>query len=135
VRTDPAPELMHWLFCLSVASVLLTGFIFFSFLLPYSPWRNVDGCVLPESPLLSSIVFIVFAYFMLMGIVYGFVVGSVRSMNDLVRMMSQAIIDMMSFLILAFILGQFIALFNWTGIGSWIALAGASGRGAMGLTG
>ncbi|MGO3180918.1 MAG: AbgT family transporter, partial [Brevibacterium linens] len=79
--------------------------------------------------------FIVFAYFMLMGVVYGFVVRTVRSMNDLVRMMSQSIIDMMSFLILAFILGQFIALFNWTGIGSWIAVAGASGLEAIGLTG
>jgi aminobenzoyl-glutamate transport protein len=117
------------------SALLLTALILFSVLIPNSPWRNEDGGFLPESPLLSSIVFIVFAYFMLMGVVYGFVVRTVRSMNDLVRMMSQSIIDMMSFLILAFILGQFIALFNWTGIGSWIAVAGASGLEAIGLTG
>jgi aminobenzoyl-glutamate transport protein len=135
VKAELEPAEKHGLIWSMVSALLLTGLILFSVLIPNSPWRNEDGGFLPESPLLSSIVFIVFAYFMLMGIVYGFVVGSVRSMNDLVRMMSQAIIDMMSFLILAFILGQFIALFNWTGIGSWIAVAGASGLEAIGLTG
>ncbi|MBE4695375.1 AbgT family transporter [Brevibacterium casei] len=118
-----------------LAALALTAVILVAVLIPDSPWRNEDGGFLPKSPLLSSIVFIVFAYFMLMGVVYGVVVGTVRSMNDIVRMMAESIIDMMSFLILAFILGQFIALFNWTGIGSWIAVAGASGLEAIGLTG
>ncbi|RAG74274.1 AbgT family transporter, partial [Burkholderia multivorans] len=118
-----------------LSALALTAVILVSVLIPDSPWRNEEGGFLPKSPLLSSIVFIVFAYFMLMGVVYGIVVGTIRSMNDVVRMMAQSIIDMMSFLILAFILGQFIALFNWTGIGSWIAVAGASGLEAIGLTG
>ena len=118
-----------------LSALALTAVILFAVLLPDSPWRNEEGGFLPKSPLLSSIVFIVFAYFMLMGVVYGIVVGTIRSMNDVVRMMAQSIVDMMSFLILAFILGQFIALFNWTGIGSWIAVAGASGLEAIGLTG
>ncbi|MCU4297853.1 AbgT family transporter [Brevibacterium permense] len=135
IKAELQPEEKRGLIWSLVAALLLTAVILFSVLIPNSPWRNEDGGFLPESPLLSSIVFIVFAYFMLMGVVYGFVVRTVRSMNDLVRMMSQSIIDMMSFLILAFILGQFIALFNWTGIGSWIAVAGASGLEAIGLTG
>ncbi|SMX93042.1 aminobenzoyl-glutamate transport protein [Brevibacterium iodinum ATCC 49514] len=135
IKAELEPEEKRGLIWSLVAALLLTAVILFSVLIPNSPWRNEDGGFLPESPLLSSIVFIVFAYFMLMGVVYGIVVHTVRSMNDLVKMMSQSIIDMMSFLILAFILGQFIALFNWTGIGSWIAVAGASGLEAIGLTG
>lgn len=135
IKAELEPEEKKGLIWAVVSGLVLTAVFLFAFLLPASPWRNEDGGFLPESPLLSSIVFIVFAYFMLMGVVYGFVVRTVRSMNDLVRMMSQSIIDMMSFLILAFILGQFIALFNWTGIGSWIAVAGASGLEAIGLTG
>ncbi|MGC3020065.1 AbgT family transporter [Brevibacterium sp. FAM 24630] len=135
IRAELEPQEKRGLIWAVLAALLLTALILFSVLIPNSPWRNEDGGFLPESPLLSSIVFIVFAYFMLMGVVYGFAVRTVRSMNDLVRMMSQSIIDMMSFLILAFILGQFIALFNWTGIGSWIAVAGASGLEAIGLTG
>ncbi|GAA1561325.1 AbgT family transporter [Brevibacterium picturae] len=135
VKAELEPEEKRGLVWSLVSAVLLTAVVLFGVLIPDSPWRNEDGGFLPKSPLLSSIVFIVFVYFMLMGVVYGFVVRTVRSMNDLVRMMSQSIIDMMSFLILAFILGQFIALFNWTGIGSWIAVAGASGLEAIGLTG
>lgn len=135
IKAELEPEEKKGLIWAVVSGLVLTAVFLFAFLLPSSPWRNEDGGFLPESPLLSSIVFIVFAYFMLMGVVYGFVVHTVRSMNDLVKMMSQSIIDMMSFLILAFILGQFIALFNWTGIGSWIAVAGASGLEAIGLTG
>lgn len=135
VKAELEPEEKRGLVWSLVSAVLLTAVLLFGVLVPDSPWRNEDGGFLPKSPLLSSIVFIVFAYFMLMGVVYGFVVRTVRSMNDLVRMMSQSIVDMMSFLILAFILGQFIALFNWTGIGSWIAVAGASGLEAIGLTG
>lgn len=135
IKAELEPEEKKGLIWAVVSGLVLTAVFLFAFLLPSSPWRNEDGGFLPESPLLSSIVFIVFAYFMLMGVVYGIVVHTVRSMNDLVKMMSQSIIDMMSFLILAFILGQFIALFNWTGIGSWIAVAGASGLEAIGLTG
>lgn len=135
VKPELEPEEKKGLIWALVSALILTAVLLLAFLVPNSPWRNEDGGFLPESPLLSSIVFIVFAYFMLMGVVYGFVVRSVRSMNDVVRMMSDSIVDMMSFLILAFILGQFIALFNWTGIGSWIAVAGADGLESVGLTG
>ena len=70
-----------------------------------------------------------------MGVVYGVVVKTVTKMADVVDMMGKALIDMIGFLVLAFILGQFIALFNWTGIGSWIAVTGAEGLKAANLTG
>jgi aminobenzoyl-glutamate transport protein len=42
---------------------------------------------------------------------------------------------MLPFIVLAFILGNFIALFNWSGIGTWIAVTGAAGLEGVGLTG
>lgn len=130
-----APREKRGLWLSLAAAAVLTAIILVSTLVPASPWRNEEGGFLPTSPLLDSIVFIVFAYFMVMGIVYGSVVGTVTGMNDVVSMMGRALGDMMSFLVLAFILGQFIALFAWTGIGSWIAVQGASGLEASGLTG
>lgn len=130
---DPREQRGLWLSL--AAAAVLTVVILASTLAPASPWRNEEGGFLPSSPLLDSIVFIVFAYFMVMGIVYGAVVGTVKGMSDIVSMMGRALGDMMSFLVLAFILGQFIALFAWTGIGSWIAVQGASGLEASGLTG
>ncbi|WP_104053222.1 MULTISPECIES: AbgT family transporter [unclassified Arthrobacter] len=113
-----------------VAAVILTGV-----LLPDSPWRNDDGGYLPKSPLLSSIVFIVFIMFTVPGLVYGKITGTIASGKDVPRVMGSSIKDMSGFLVLAFILGQFIALFNWSGIGNWLAVAGASGLESIGLTG
>ncbi|OKL53055.1 P-aminobenzoyl-glutamate transporter [Bowdeniella nasicola] len=118
-----------------IAGGILTVVMLVSILVPNSPWRNEEGAFLPSSPLLKSIVFIVFAYFMLMGAVYGKIVGLVNSVGDLVGFMVQALKDVLGFLVLAFILGQFIALFNWTGIGQLTAVKGAEFLENIGLTG
>ena len=118
-----------------IAGVALAVIIAVAVTLPGSPWRNEEGGYLPRSPLLSSIVFIVFAMFVVPGLVYGKIVGTIATGKDVPRVMGQAIRDMAGFLVLAFILGQFIALFNWSGIGQWIAVAGATGLEAIGLTG
>ncbi|WP_317259702.1 AbgT family transporter [Kocuria atrinae] len=112
-------------------AVVLTVFA----LLPNSPWRNEEGNFLPASPLLASIVFIIFVFFSVSGYVYGRIAGSIRGFKDVPVMMGEALKDMTSFLVLAFILGQFIALFNWSGIGSWIAVTGATGLQNVGVTG
>ncbi|MFJ3402602.1 AbgT family transporter [Promicromonospora sp. NPDC090134] len=115
---------------LLVAAVLTVAFV-----LPGSPWRNEDGGFLPESPLLGSITFVIFVLFMVPGIVYGVVTRTVTSMKDVPRLLEQSVKDMAGFLVLAFVLGQFIALFNWSGVGQWIAVAGAGGLESSGLTG
>lgn len=117
------------------ASVVLTVVMLVSVMVPGSPWRNDAGGFLPKSPLLDSIVFIVFAYFMVMGIAYGMVLGSIKSMTDVVSHMGEAMKDMVDFLVLAFILGQFVALFSWTGIGTFTAVKGAALLESMHLTG
>lgn len=104
-------------------------------LIPGSPWRNDEGNFLPESPLLDSVTFIVFALFLVPAIVYGFVSGSLKRAADVPKVMGRGIKDMSSFIVLAFVLGQFIALFNWTGVGSALAVSGADGLEAIGLTG
>ena len=117
-------------------AVLVTGLVIVAaVLLPGSPWRNDQGEFLPRSPLLNSIVFIVFALFAVGGYVYGRVAKSIAGFNDVPRLMGLALKDMIPFLVLAFVMGNFIALFNWSGLGSWIAVSGAEGLQATGLTG
>ena len=130
---DPAER--KGLLAAVLAGAALTALVLVAALLPESPWRNEEGGFLPRSPLLSSIVFLVFSYFVVLGAVYGAVVGTLRSTRDAVEMMTAAIREMLPFLVLAFVLGNFIALFNWSGIGSWIAVTGAAGLEAIGLTG
>ena len=118
-----------------LSGVLLTALILLAVLPEGSPWRNEEGGFLPKSPLLSSIVFIVVAYFMVVGTAYGVIVGTLRSTRDAVAMMSDALKEMLPSIVLAFILGNFISLFNWSGIGTWIAVTGAAGLENAGLTG
>ncbi|MGO2613351.1 AbgT family transporter [Corynebacterium flavescens] len=118
-----------------IATIIVAAIVIAAILVPGSPWRNETGGFLPKSPLMSSIVFLVFLFFLVFGVVYGRVVGTVKGIGDVVNMMIGALKDMMSFLILAFILGQFVALFAWTGIGAFTAVKGAAFLESIGLTG
>jgi len=84
---------------------------------------------------MQSTVFIVVLYFVVMGLVYGIAAGTVKSVPDVTEMMGSAIKEMTGFLVLAFILGQFIALFNWSGIGTWTAVKGAEALESAGIGG
>ncbi|OFS19465.1 P-aminobenzoyl-glutamate transporter [Corynebacterium sp. HMSC04H06] len=130
---EPKERKALWMSLL--AGLVLTAVILAVVLIPGSPWRNGEGGFLPESPLLDSIVFIICAYFWVFGITYGAVVGTIKGMADVVTMMMGALKDMLSFLVLAFILGQFVALFAWTGIGTFTAVKGAAFLESIGLTG
>lgn len=100
-----------------------------------SPWRNDAGNFLPESALMDSIVFITFVLFLAPGIVYGFVAGTLKTAADVPKVMGEGIKEMAPFLVLAFMLGQFIALFNWSNVGPALAKVGADGLQGTGLTG
>lgn len=104
-------------------------------LVPNSPWRNEEGGFLPKSPLMGSLVFIIFVLFAVSGYVYGRVAGTVRGMKDVPTIMGLALKDLIPFLVIAFILGQFVALFNWSGIGSWTAVKLATALQDAGVTG
>ncbi|WP_257964828.1 AbgT family transporter [Corynebacterium coyleae] len=130
--TKPERRGLMWA---GVATLIVTAIILFAVLIPDSPWRNEEGGFLPKSPLLQSIVFIVFTYFMVLGIVYGKVAGTVKNIKDVVDMMTKAMGEMLGFLVLAFILGQFISLFSWSGIGTFSAVKGAEMLEAAGITG
>ncbi|MGP9734938.1 AbgT family transporter [Brachybacterium sp. AOP42-C2-15] len=135
MRAALTPKENKGLLVAVLAGVVLTALILVAVLPAGSPWRNEEGGFLPKSPLLSSIVFIVVAYFMVVGTAYGVIVGTLRSTRDAVQMMSDALKEMLPFIVLAFILGNFISLFNWSGIGTWIAVTGAAGLENVGLTG
>lgn len=117
------------------ATLVLTIITVVAVLVPNSPWRNEDGGFLPDSPLMESSVFLVVMYFVVMGLAYGAAAGTVKSVTDMTDMMDEAMKDMIGFLILAFILGQFIALFNWSGIGTFTAVKGAQVLESAGISG
>jgi aminobenzoyl-glutamate transport protein len=104
-------------------------------LVPASPLRNDTGGYLPDSPLLDSVVTLVFLAFFVPALAYGLAAGVIRRGADVPLLMGRALKDLSGFIVLAFILGQFIALFAWTNIGAWLAVSGAQLLESIGLTG
>ncbi|WP_432504172.1 AbgT family transporter [Kineococcus arenarius] len=102
---------------------------------PGSPMRNEDGGYLPTSPLLGSVVFLVVVMLTVPALVFGRANGTLRRITQVPAAMADAVKDMAPFIVLAFVLGQFIALFTWSRVGTWMAVAGASALRSLDLTG
>lgn len=110
-------------------NAIISGFvylmiIFIAIIWPDSPLRNEDGKMIP-SPFLEGIVPIILFFFMTIGIVFGITNGKIKSTKDFGNYMSESIKDLSSYIVLIFAIAQFIAYFNWTNIGTWIAVNGA----------
>jgi aminobenzoyl-glutamate transport protein len=66
----------------------------------------------------------IFLGFLIPGIAYGVRTGSLRSDKDVARVLSETMAGMGSYLVLAFIAGQFIAWFAYSGLGEMFAISG-----------
>jgi aminobenzoyl-glutamate transport protein len=93
------------------------------------------GIIVQIGPFLASIVTLIMLLFLVCGIVYGVVAGTIRSDRDVAQMSSEGVAVLGSYIVLAFAAAQFIAYFNWSNLGLIMAIQGASGLQAIGFTG
>ncbi|MCR9104224.1 MAG: AbgT family transporter [Gammaproteobacteria bacterium] len=77
------------------------------------------------SPFFKSLVGAFLVLFLLAGWSYGRAAGTIRSSQDLVDMMSDAMKDMGYYLVLAFFAAHFVAMFGWSNLGLITAVHGA----------
>jgi aminobenzoyl-glutamate transport protein len=86
-------------------------------------------------PFLAAIVTLIMLLFLVCGIVYGVVAGTIRSDRDVAQMSSEGVAVLGSYIVLAFAAAQFIAYFNWSNLGLILAINGASALQTIGFTG
>jgi aminobenzoyl-glutamate transport protein len=99
-----------------------------------SAWRNSAGSLTAnDAPLMRSIVPMIFCFFLLPGVVYGYITGAFKSHRDVIAAMSKSMGTMAYYIVLAFFIAQFIAAFNQSNIGVLLALEGAAALKAAGL--
>lgn len=99
-----------------------------------SPLRDGEGQLGAfGSPMMRSIVPFIFLFFLIPGIVYGCVAGTVTSHRDIVDGMGKAMSSMGYYIVMAFFAAQFIAAFSSSNIGVLLAMSGASWLGGMAL--
>lgn len=98
--------------------------------------RNADtGSLIEGSPLLAGIIPLLLILFLATSIPYGVSIGKIKSSGDVPKYMTLAIKDMSPFIVLAFIIGQFLAYFNWSNLGLILAISGANLLQSTGFTG
>ena len=101
----------------------------------WGPLRNQETGGVANSPFLRGIVTLIFVFFLIPGIVYGFCVGSFRSDRDVIDAMAKAMSTLGLYIVLVFFAAQFVAFFGWTNLGAITAVTGADFLTSVGLTG
>jgi aminobenzoyl-glutamate transport protein len=101
----------------------------------------VPGLLLHEktgllgSNFLSGIIPIIWTLFFTCGLAYGIAAGTVKSEADVSKALTRRMSTLGSYIIMAFMAGQFTALFDWSKMGVLLSISGAQGLKASGFTG
>jgi aminobenzoyl-glutamate transport protein len=130
-----APE-RRGLWAAVIATLIATVLLILAVLPAGSPLRSPDGSVTAATaPLMQGIVPLIFLFFLLPGVVYGYVAKTVESHRDIIKGMSKAMSTMGYYIVMAFFASLFIAAFGESNLGALLALKGADALKAMGLPG
>ena len=99
-----------------------------------SAWRGASGSLTERgAPLMASIVPLIFVLFLLPGIVYGVIAGTVHSAKDIIDGMTKAMHNMAYYLVIMFFIAQFLFAFSQSNMGVLLALKGAELLQSLGL--
>jgi aminobenzoyl-glutamate transport protein len=97
-----------------------------------SAWRSADGDLTAFSaPMMRSIVSLIFLLFLVPGIVYGIVAGTMKSSKDMIEGMTHSMHGMAYYLVIMFFIAQFVYAFGQSNLGVLLALEGANFLKAM----
>jgi len=126
----------------ALGAMLLAGVLFALTLFPEtSPWAapadqvaaGQSRLLVSAAPVMQSIVALIFVFFLIPGIVYGYIAGTVKTHRDVVAGMSKAMSGMGYYIVMAFFCAQFIYAFGQSNLGVLLAIKGANALQAMGL--
>lgn len=117
-----------------IATLIYWGLIIISLIPQNSPLRSDTGTIIP-SPFINGIVPFIFLWFVIVGIVYGRAVGTIKSEADVPRLMAVAMKGMSGYIVLVFVIAQFVNYFNWTNLGMVISVTLTEVLTALNFTG
>ena len=136
--TDAERRGMGW----AIVAMIIAAALFALTLMPEtSPWRAPAETVpagshpllVATAPVMQSIVALIFVLFLVPGVVYGYVSGTVKSHRDVIAAMTKSMTGMAYYIVIAFFIAQFLASFNGSGLGTLMAVEGADFLKSLGL--
>ncbi len=96
--------------------------------------RGSDGTVV-NGPFITGLVGFLILYFILVGIVYGKTVGVFKKASDIPAVMAKSLESLTGYIVLVFVIAQFIQIFSYTNLGTVIAVTAANFLKSAGFTG
>ncbi len=91
-----------------------------------SAWRAPNGDLTASTaPMMRAIVSLIFLLFLVPGVVFGVVSGSMKSSKDMIEGMTHSMHGMAYYLVIMFFIAQFVYAFGQSNLGVLLALKGA----------
>ncbi|MCU0877062.1 MAG: AbgT family transporter [Pirellulaceae bacterium] len=107
----------------AVALALVVGLLAALSLPAGAPLRNPDtGDLIGNSPFMNSLVFLIMLVFLATGWAYGAGAGTIRRVDDAIHAIVKTFSDLGGLLFLFFVISQFVAYFNYSNIGTVLAV-------------
>ncbi len=107
------------------AGALATTLVVFGFLcLPQdAPLRNPEtGALIGNSPFMNGLIAIIMLLFLVTGAAYGYGARTMKSVTDIIKAMEKAMAGLGGLILLFLVLSQFVAYFNYTNMGTLLAM-------------
>jgi len=140
---EEAPDMSHistvqrrgfWV--ATLISVILFVLFMLTLLPENSPFRDAEGKISSFSaPIMQSIVPLIFIFFLLPGIIYGYLADHYAKTKDVIDDMSKAMGGMAYYIVMAFFCALFIDAFASSNLGALLAIKGATALKSLNLPG
>lgn len=116
-------------------SVLVLGALFLLAVVPEAGLLRHPGESVLHSAFFRGLITAIMLVFLVPGLVYGVVVGTIRSDKDVVKQMVNSMGTMATYIVLVFFAAQFVYWFGHSNMGLVLAIRGAEALKSVGLTG
>jgi aminobenzoyl-glutamate transport protein len=118
-----SPEESRGLKFAALAMLLFIAVISYLSLPAGAALRNPEtGTLIGDSPFMASLVFLIMLAFLVTGIAYGFGANTIRTADGMIDAITKTFADLGGLLFLFFVIGQFVAYFTYTNLGTVLAV-------------
>ncbi len=129
------PEQNRGLMASGVAALIFIGLVALLVVPEAAPLRNPKtGGIIP-SPFIQGIVPLIILFFFVISVPYGMVTKQIRSASDVPDLLVDPMKSMAGFIVMVFPLSQFVAFFNWSNMGKFMAIGLTDVLENLGMTG
>lgn len=118
-----------------IAALVFIGLVALLVVPEAAPLRNPKtGGIIP-SPFIQGIVPLIILFFFVISVPYGMVTKQIRSASDVPDLLVDPMKSMAGFIVMVFPLSQFVAFFNWSNMGKFMAIGLTDVLENLGMTG